>query len=71
MLDVEMYANTFDGTDPEKYLGMYRCGNEPKPTGLSGKEKILIVIVIQNTTRYWMNFHKLVTWGNAVKLLSS
>ena len=29
--DVEMYANTFDGTDPENYLGMYRCGNEPKP----------------------------------------
>ena len=29
--DVEMYANTFDGTDPQNYLSMYRCGNEPKP----------------------------------------
>jgi peptide/nickel transport system substrate-binding protein len=29
--DVEMYANTFDGTDPQSYLGAYRCGNEPKP----------------------------------------
>lgn len=30
--DVEMYANVFDGTDPETYLAMYRCGNEPKPS---------------------------------------
>jgi peptide/nickel transport system substrate-binding protein len=29
--DVEMYANNFDGTDPEPYLAMYRCGNEPRP----------------------------------------
>ena len=29
--DVEMYANTFDGTDPQAYLAAYRCGNEPKP----------------------------------------
>ena len=29
--DVEMYANNFDGTDPQAYLSMYRCGNEPKP----------------------------------------
>jgi len=29
--DVEMYANTFDGTDPQSYLAAYRCGNEPKP----------------------------------------
>ncbi|MDW4496931.1 peptide ABC transporter substrate-binding protein [Sulfitobacter sp. D35] len=30
--DVEMYANNFDGTDPQAYLSMYRCGNEPKPS---------------------------------------
>ena len=30
--DVEMYANNFDGTDPQPYLSMYRCGNEPKPS---------------------------------------
>ncbi|WP_299725075.1 peptide ABC transporter substrate-binding protein [uncultured Tateyamaria sp.] len=30
--DVEMYANTFDGTDPQQYLAAYRCGNEPKPS---------------------------------------
>ncbi|KID12489.1 peptide ABC transporter [Rhodobacteraceae bacterium PD-2] len=30
--DVEMYANNFDGTDPQSYLSMYRCGNEPKPS---------------------------------------
>jgi peptide/nickel transport system substrate-binding protein len=29
--DVEMYANTFNGTDPQTYLAKYRCGNEPKP----------------------------------------
>jgi peptide/nickel transport system substrate-binding protein len=29
--DVEMYANNFDGTDPQSYLSMYRCGNEPNP----------------------------------------
>ncbi|SEL16539.1 peptide/nickel transport system substrate-binding protein [Roseivivax marinus] len=29
--DVEMYANNFDGTDPQPYLAQYRCGNEPKP----------------------------------------
>lgn len=29
--DVEMYANYFDGTDPQNYLASYRCGNEPKP----------------------------------------
>ncbi len=30
--DVEMYANNFDGTDPQAYLGAYRCGTEPKPS---------------------------------------
>ena len=30
--DVEMSANNFDGTDPQSYLQMYRCGNEPKPS---------------------------------------
>ena len=30
--DVEMYANTFNGTDPQSYLSAYRCGNEPKPS---------------------------------------
>ncbi len=29
--DVEMYANNFNGTDPEAYLGAYRCGTEPRP----------------------------------------
>ena len=29
--DVEMYANTFTGTDPQAYLAAYRCGNEPRP----------------------------------------
>ncbi|MBN8291664.1 peptide ABC transporter substrate-binding protein [Rhodobacter sp. NTK016B] len=29
--DVEMYANNFNGTDPEQYLGAYRCGLEPRP----------------------------------------
>lgn len=36
--DVEMYANNFDGTDPEAYLAMYKCGNEPRPeTGWQGE----------------------------------
>jgi peptide/nickel transport system substrate-binding protein len=30
--DVEMYANNFDGTDPQAYLSAYRCGGEPKPS---------------------------------------
>ncbi len=30
--DVEMYANNFSGTDPQPYVAMYRCGNEPKPS---------------------------------------
>jgi len=25
-------ADNFDGTDPQSYLSMYRCGNEPKPS---------------------------------------
>ncbi|NNU81104.1 peptide ABC transporter substrate-binding protein [Halovulum dunhuangense] len=29
--DVEMYANNFDGIDPQAYLAAYQCGNEPKP----------------------------------------
>lgn len=30
--DVEMYANNFDGTDPQSYLAGYKCGAEPKPS---------------------------------------
>ncbi len=29
--DVEMYANTFDGTDPEAYMGSWRCSEIPSP----------------------------------------
>ena len=29
--DIEMYANNFEGADPEPYLGSWRCGNEPRP----------------------------------------
>lgn len=29
--DVEMYANSFPGTDPEQYLGAYLCDREPRP----------------------------------------
>ena len=29
--DVEMYANNFDGTDPEKYLGDWVCSEFPEP----------------------------------------
>ena len=29
--DIEMYANNFEGADPETYLGNWRCGNEPRP----------------------------------------
>ena len=29
--DTEMYANNFDGTDPQAYLAQYRCDNEPQP----------------------------------------
>ncbi len=29
--DVEMYANNFDGTDPEKYLGEWVCKEAPRP----------------------------------------
>jgi peptide/nickel transport system substrate-binding protein len=30
--DVEMYANNFDGTDPEPYLAQYTCEKAPSPT---------------------------------------
>jgi peptide/nickel transport system substrate-binding protein len=29
--DVEMYANNFDGTDPENYLASYVCSQAPSP----------------------------------------
>jgi peptide/nickel transport system substrate-binding protein len=29
--DVEMYANNFDGTDPEAYLAAYLCNKAPNP----------------------------------------
>ena len=29
--DVEMYANNFDGTDPEPYLAQYTCEKAPRP----------------------------------------
>lgn len=29
--DVEMYANNFDGTDPETYLAQYMCSKAPGP----------------------------------------
>lgn len=29
--DVQMYANNFDGTDPEAYLGYYACDKAPRP----------------------------------------
>ncbi len=29
--DVEMYANTFDGTDPEAYMGNWVCSEIPSP----------------------------------------
>ena len=29
--DVEMYANNFNGTDPQAYLAAYRCNNEAQP----------------------------------------
>ena len=30
--DVEMYANNFDGTDPEAYLAQHTCEKAPKPS---------------------------------------
>ncbi|MEX0953951.1 MAG: peptide ABC transporter substrate-binding protein [Rhizobiaceae bacterium] len=30
--DVEMYANNFDGTDPEAYLAQHTCAKAPKPS---------------------------------------
>ncbi|HSF64673.1 MAG TPA: peptide ABC transporter substrate-binding protein [Paracoccaceae bacterium] len=29
--DVEMYANNFDGTDPQSYLAAYTCDKAPRP----------------------------------------
>ena len=29
--DVGMYTNTFDGTDPEPYFNLWKCGREPSP----------------------------------------
>ena len=30
--DVQMYANNFTGTDPEQYLGAWRCSLTPRPS---------------------------------------
>ncbi|HLT18005.1 MAG TPA: peptide ABC transporter substrate-binding protein, partial [Thermomicrobiales bacterium] len=36
--DVEMYANNFDGTDPEAYLAQHTCDKAPRPeTGWLGE----------------------------------
>ncbi|MCY4463739.1 MAG: peptide ABC transporter substrate-binding protein [Albidovulum sp.] len=29
--DLEMYANNFDGTDPETYMGNWKCSESPRP----------------------------------------
>ncbi len=29
--DLQMYANNFEGTDPQAYLGQYRCNKAPRP----------------------------------------
>ena len=29
--DLEMYANNFDGTDPEVYMGNWKCDESPSP----------------------------------------
>lgn len=29
--DIQMYFNTFNGTDPQAYLGNWKCGREPRP----------------------------------------
>ena len=29
--DVEMYANNFDGTDPEPYMAQHTCDKAPQP----------------------------------------
>ena len=68
--DVEMYANTFDGTDPQAYLAAYRCGNEPKPES-SGRAKTSTSSVIQPMTRCWTNWPRPVIWQNVAKLRSS
>ena len=37
--DVEMYANEFDGTDPEKYLGEWVCGADAERRTTSGRAR--------------------------------
>ena len=39
--DVQMYANQFAGTDPQAYLGAYRCGAEPRPANQWQGENIM------------------------------
>ena len=38
--DVEMYANNFDGTDPQPYLAAYTCDKAPRPETNWGGENI-------------------------------
>ena len=43
--DVEMYANNFDGTDPEKYLGGWRCSEIPEPgVAVAGAEHLAVLL---------------------------
>ena len=48
--DVEMYANVFDGTDPQSYLAAYRCGGSSLSLPANGRVKTSTVSVIQHTT---------------------
>ena len=42
--DVEMYANNFDGTDPEKYLGDWVCSEFPEPDdAVAGRQHLALV----------------------------
>ena len=46
--DVEMYANSFDGVDPESYLASWACDRAPKPE-TSGRAAIGPAIAACNT----------------------
>ena len=40
-----MYANNFDGTDPEKYLGDWRCDQSPRPDDpVAGRQYLALLL---------------------------
>ena len=55
--DVEMYANNFDGTDPESYMANWECKQAPTPE-TSGRATTCRATAARNTMRWSPRWHR-------------